>query len=88
MTQTTTPVNSVLDFIRSRYPQADISADIDIFQVGYVNSLFAMELVMFVENTFGLTIPNEELRIDNFRTALSMAELIDRLSPADTSTEA
>ncbi|MGP4101631.1 hypothetical protein [Nonomuraea sp. KM90] len=43
--------------------------------------MFAMELVMFVEKTFGVTIPNEELRIDNFRTASSMAELVVRLSP-------
>ena len=35
---------------------------------------------MFVEKTFGITIPNEELRIDNFRTADAMASLVARLS--------
>ena len=66
--------------VRSRYPQAEITGDQDIFSLGFVNSLFAMELVMFVEKTFEVTIPNEELRIDNFRTAGSMAELVGRLS--------
>ncbi|WP_433511943.1 acyl carrier protein [Nonomuraea sp. CA-143628] len=70
----------ILDFVRGRYPQAEITADQDIFSLGFVNSLFAMELVMFVEKTFEVTIPNEELRIDNFRTAGSMAELVGRLS--------
>jgi acyl carrier protein len=72
--------DQILGFIRSRFPQVEISETEDIFQIGFVNSLFAMELVMFVEKTFSVTVPNEELRIDNFRTATSMAELVDRLS--------
>jgi acyl carrier protein len=70
----------VLGFIRGRYPDAVISGADDIFQLGFVNSLFAMELVMFIEKQFGVTIPTDELRIDNFRTADSMAELVDRCS--------
>ena len=70
----------ILTFVRGRYPQVEIDAAQDIFQLGFVNSLFAMELVMFVEKTFGVTIPNDELKIDNFRTADSMAELVGRLA--------
>ncbi|MBC6447369.1 acyl carrier protein [Actinokineospora xionganensis] len=72
----------ILTFIRGRYPQVEIDAAQDIFQLGFVNSLFAMELVMFVEKTFGVTIPNDELQLDHFRTADSMAALVGRLSPA------
>lgn len=72
--------NQILAFVRDRYPQAEIDEAQDIFSLGFVNSLFAMELVMFIEKTFGVTIPNEELRIDNFRTANSMADLVARLS--------
>ena len=72
--------DQILGFIRSRFPQVEIGETEDIFQIGFVNSLFAMELVMFVEKTFAVTVPNEELRIDNFRSATSMAELVDRLS--------
>jgi methoxymalonate biosynthesis acyl carrier protein len=77
---TATAKDQILGFVRERYPQAEIDASQDIFALGFVNSLFAMELVMFVEKTFGLTIPNEELRIDNFRTAESMAALVAKLS--------
>ncbi|MBG0813138.1 acyl carrier protein [Planomonospora sp. ID82291] len=76
-----TAQEQILDFVRGRYPQAEIDAAQDIFALGFVNSLFAMELVMHVEKTFGVTIPNEELRIDNFRTATAMAGLVARLSP-------
>lgn len=74
--------NQILTFVRGRYPQADIDESQDIFSLGFVNSLFAMELVMFIEKTFSVTIPNDELRIDNFRTANSMTELVARLTNA------
>lgn len=72
--------DQILAFVRGRYPQAEIGESQDIFSLGFVNSLFAMELVMFIEKTFEITIPNDELRIDNFRTANSMVELVGRLS--------
>jgi acyl carrier protein len=77
-----TAKNQILEFVRGRYPQAEIDESQDIFSLGFVNSLFAMELVMYIEKTFGITIPNDELRIDNFRTANSMGELVTRLSSA------
>lgn len=70
--------SQILGFISTRYPQADISESEDIFSLGFINSLFAMELVMFIEKTFAITIPNDELKIDNFRTANSMTALVDR----------
>jgi len=81
MSETT---GDILAFITGRFPQAEITATEDIFSLGYINSLFAMELVMHLEKTFGVTIPNEELRIDNFRTAAAMTELVGRLRPAAT----
>ncbi|WP_410643396.1 acyl carrier protein [Amycolatopsis sp. lyj-346] len=81
MSETT---GDILAFITGRFPQAGITATEDIFSLGYINSLFAMELVMHLEKTFGVTIPNEELRIDNFRTAAAMTELVGRLRPAAT----
>ena len=69
----------ILGFITSRFPQAGIAESDDIFSLGYISSLFAMELVMFIEKTFAITIPNDELRIDNFRTVEAMTSLVGRL---------
>lgn len=74
------PNAHILGFLRSRFPQVEIGEDEDIFQIGFVNSLFAMELVMFVEKTFEVTIANQDLRIENFRSADAMAELVERLT--------
>ena len=72
----------ITDFITGRFPQARISESEDIFSLGYINSLFAMELVMHLEKTFGIAIPNNEMIIDNFRSVKAMATLVDRLRPA------
>jgi methoxymalonate biosynthesis acyl carrier protein len=66
----------ITEFIEGRFPSLTLAADDDIFVLGFVNSLFAMELVMFLENTYGFSVPNEALRLDNFRTVNSMVELV------------
>ena len=80
MSETTSTQTQILSFIEARFPQARIETGQDIFSLGFINSLFAMELVMFIEKTFGLTIPNDELQIDNFRTVQAMSALVGRRS--------
>lgn len=65
-------------FIAGYIDQNRLSDEDDLFKTGYVNSLFAMELVTFVENKFRITIENEELNIDNFRTINSIASLVSQ----------
>lgn len=67
---------SVLTFIEGRFPDVRLGVDEDIFALGFVNSLFAMELVLFLEGTFEFSIPNAALRLDNFRTVAAMTSLI------------
>ncbi len=66
----------IRQFITDRYPQAQICDDDDIFSLGFINSLFAMELVMFIERTFDISIPNADLQIRNFRTVNAMKTLV------------
>ena len=71
----------IREFITSRYPQTSIADDEDIFSLGFINSLFAMELVMFIEKTFGITISNADLQIQNFRTVNAMVALVQSSQP-------
>jgi methoxymalonate biosynthesis acyl carrier protein len=50
----------------------------DIFATGFVNSMFAMQLVQFVEQTFGVTVESDDLDIDNFRSVDAIAALVER----------
>lgn len=52
----------------------------DIFKKGLVNSLFAMQLVAFIEDEFDITIENDDLVLTNFKDVNSIADLIQRKS--------
>ncbi len=56
----------------------ELKDDTDIFGGGLVNSLFAMQLITFLEKEFAITIENEDLKLDNFRTINAMATLIEK----------
>lgn len=64
------------NFMAKSFANRDIGDDQDIFALGFVNSLFAMQLVMFVENEFGITVEDQDLDIDNFRTINAIANLV------------
>jgi len=69
-------------FIEGRLRAVDLADDQDIFAMGLANSLFAMELVLFIEKHFGMQISNEDLDSANFRTISAMAGLVDRVRVA------
>lgn len=53
-----------------------ISDDDNIFANGYVNSLFAMMLIDFIEKKYDVSIPPEDIEIDNFNTVNNICNLI------------
>ncbi|MCL6753069.1 acyl carrier protein [Nostoc sp. CCCryo 231-06] len=65
-------------FLFKFFGNHDLQPDEDIFALGFVNSMFAMQLVLFVEQEFQITIENEDLEFENFRTINSLANLIER----------
>lgn len=65
-------------FLEAR-TRAPIGVDVDLFGTGLVSSLFALELVVHVESSFGVEITGPDLKLDNFRTIEAMTALVDRL---------
>jgi methoxymalonate biosynthesis acyl carrier protein len=65
-------------FIAARHPRCGFADTDDIFALGFVSSLFAMQLVLFLEQHFAVQIPNEELSLANLRSVAAMAELVLR----------
>jgi len=61
-----------------RFFKEDISDSDNFFELGFVNSLFAMQLVMFLEKEYAITIGNEELEIQNFNSINAITSLIER----------
>ena len=69
--------------VEQRCAGIELSDDLDIFSLGLANSLFSMELVIFLEQLLGTQVPNEELSLGNFRTIDAMVELAGRLTAGD-----
>lgn len=64
-------------FLSGKIRNHELRDDDDIFAMGFVNSLFAMQLVLFLEKEFGVTIENEDLELENFQTVNSIVNLIE-----------
>ncbi|WP_212697376.1 acyl carrier protein [Vallitalea pronyensis] len=52
--------------------------DDNFFELGFVNSLFAMQLITFIESEFDVTIDVAELNMDNFNTLHKIVDTIDK----------
>jgi methoxymalonate biosynthesis acyl carrier protein len=65
-------------FISSNFKNYELKDDEDIFSLGFVNSLFAMQLVMFVEKEFHLKVHDDDLLIDNFRSVDAVMDLVTK----------
>ena len=55
-------------FIQRSIQIPQLADDDDLFATGIVNSLFAVQLVTFIERTFALEMQPEDLEIANFRS--------------------
>jgi acyl carrier protein len=69
-------------FLARHIAGRSIGDDEQIFAAGFVNSMFAMQLVLFLEKDFKISIANEDLELRNFQTINAMADLIERKIPA------
>jgi acyl carrier protein len=68
----------IKEFLSQFFGNHELQDDEDIFSLGFVNSMFAMQLVLFLEKEFQVTIENEDLDFDNFRTINAMNNLLER----------
>jgi len=69
--------DSVKTFLQQRIGEdTNFSFDDDIFKLGLVNSLFALELVVFLEKEFSITIENEDLDLNNFSSVNNIEKFI------------
>jgi methoxymalonate biosynthesis acyl carrier protein len=68
----------VREFVSRFFRGHELQNDEDMFASGFVNSMFAMQLVQFVESTFGVTCESEDLELDNFRSISAITAFVQR----------
>jgi len=69
-------------FLARHFNTAAFADDTDIFAAGLVNSLFALQLVLFVESEFGFAVRNEDLEMSNFRSVDALVAFVTRSAAA------
>ena len=69
-------------FLSKHIQSKEIGEDDDIFGLGLVNSLFTMQLVLFVEQQFEIEVAGDDLDISNLRTVNAIAALVERSQSA------
>ena len=68
----------IKEFLSRFFKNHDLKPEEDIFALGFVNSLFAMKLVSFIEAELGVRVEQEDLDIANFRTVDAMVAFVER----------
>jgi acyl carrier protein len=73
---------AIRGFMTRSFEGRVVQDDEDIFAAGFANSLFAMQLVAFVEREFGIELESEDLEMENFRSVHAIATLVGRKAAA------
>ena len=68
----------LLAFLKKYFKTDKVDDDTDIFEMGFVNSLFSMQLVLFLEKEFDITVDALDMDISNFSSIGSMLRFIER----------
>jgi len=58
----------VKGFIARASNVEELDDDVDLFETGIVNSLFAVQLMTFLEKTFAIEVGLDDLDIENFKS--------------------
>ena len=69
----------ILDYIKTELladDQLDLTADDDLLGSGLISSMAIFRLITFLEETFSVRIPPEEMTIDHFITVNAMAAYV------------
>jgi len=69
---------TVKSFILSSISIPNWDDDDNLFESGIVNSLFAVQLMTFIEKTFQIEVGSEDLDIENFKSLNAMMAFVLR----------
>ena len=59
-----------------KYTKKTVDDDLNLFNSGLVNSLFAMQMILFIEKEFKLSIDNQDLDMQNFNSINSISVFV------------
>jgi acyl carrier protein len=76
---------SVRDFILRSITLTELDDDANLFESGIANSLFAVQMMTFIEKNFGIEIGAVDLDIENFKSLNATMAFVLRKNGAQNS---
>jgi len=75
-------IEKVREFIKNHLVSLESYVNLNdedkIFELGFVDSLFALQLVNFVEGEFKISVDNEDLDLENFSSINAIVAFIEK----------
>lgn len=75
----------VRDYVRanmSALRDEDLHDEDNIFEKGFVTSIFAMQLLDFIETTFDVEVPDDRITLQNFSSVQRISRMVGELKNA------
>ena len=69
---------TIRSFILDSINLPDLKDDDNLFESGIVNSLFAVQLMTFLERSFNIEVTMDDLSMDNFQSVSATSMFVDR----------
>ena len=69
-------VDKTRQFLKRYVGSKNIDPNEEIFSTGMINSLFAMQLILFLEKEFKIKFGNDDLDLTNFNSLNSIAKFV------------
>jgi methoxymalonate biosynthesis acyl carrier protein len=67
---------SIRDFLLRSINVRELKDHENLFETGIVNSLFAVQLMTFIEKTFAIEMETDDLDIENFKSLDAMTAFV------------
>ena len=68
----------IFDFLAKAKTADGLTYDTELFKSKYITSLFALQIVMFIEKEFAIKLNRKDISEKNFHTINAMADLVSR----------
>ena len=68
----------IRNFILDSINIPNLNDDDNLFESGIVNSLFAVQLMTFLEKTFSIEVTMDDLSMDNFESINATSSFVER----------
>lgn len=74
-------LETLREYVTARFARdrsAPLAPDEDLMRAGVLDSMAIMEIVGFLETSWGVSVEGDEVTVDNFQTLSAISALVER----------